>query len=265
MARKAHFAAIPLRAIGDSNLTDGDIRVLASIAAFDRLSHSTGKGQGAWASHRLMSGWIKRNYSNFSATVNKLIKAGYLVREPRETDKRQHPYRVVYTDDDRIPNADDFVSPEANNPLDNVCPEANDQREIVCPETGEVQNVVCPDPQSTIGNSDENFPEYIPQSGERYSVETGKRNSAKRRIVADAGRSGTSFRRQLPANLFKLPPPAAIAIIERAFASVDRQVDEIPVELQRPLTRWLFEKADELSDEPSGQQAMRLCEEIAVW
>lgn len=250
MAGKPLFAAIPLRAIGDRELTDGDIRVLASIAAFDRLSHSKGKGQGAWASHRLMSGWIDRNYSNFSATVNKLIKAGYLVREPRETDKRQHTYRIVYTDDDRLPKAEDFV-----------CPETNDLREIVCPETGEVQKVVCPDPQSSHGNHEETCPEYIPQSGERYSVETGERNSAKRRIVADARRPAGIIC-QLPPGFNSLPMGARVSKVEAAFDALDRDPSAIPDDERMKITTWLMNVWDDYPDDPFGQQAQRLLGEI---
>lgn len=251
MAGKAHFSAVPLRAIGDRDLTDGDIRVLASIAAFDRLSHSKGKGQGAWASHRLMSGWIDRNYSNFSATVNKLIRLGYLVREPREIDKRQHTYRVVYTDEDRIPKAEDFVRPETNN-----------FQEIVCPETGEVQKVVCPDPKPNNGNFDENSPEYIPQSGERYSVETGERNSAKRRVVADAGRSGGEFRDLLPDNIADLSVSARVACFDRAWRGIGKRWNKIRADDAEMLVAWLDKVFDEYSDQPTGQQALRLSEEI---
>ncbi len=250
MAVKAHFAAIPLRAIGDRGLTDGDLRVLASIAAFDRLSHATGKGQGAWASHRLMSGWIDRNYSNFSATVNKLIKAGYLVREPRETDKRQHTYRIVYTDGDRLPKNEDFVRPATNI-----------FQEIVCPDTGEVQKVVCPDPSLNPENHDKNSPEYIPQSGERYSAEAGERNSAKRRVVADAGRPAGIIC-QLPEGFNSLPMGARVAKIEAAFAALDRDPNAIPDDERKKLSDWLYGMWDEFLDEPFGQQAQRLYEEI---
>ncbi|OWQ95107.1 MarR family transcriptional regulator [Sphingopyxis witflariensis] len=263
MARKAYFAAIPLRAVGDSNLTDGDLRVLASIAAFDRLSHSTGKGQGAWASHRLMSGWIDRNYSNFSATVNKMIRLGYLVREPRETDKRQHTYRVVYTDDDVLPQTEDFLRPEANNPLNNVCPDTNNFREIVCPETGEVQKVVCPAPQSSNGNITESSLEYIPQSGERYSVETGKRNSAKRRDSKIAGQSGDHFRDHLPDNIADLPVSARVACFDRAWRSIGMRWSKIRADDAEMLVAWLGKVFEEYIDQPTGQQALRLSEEIA--
>lgn len=262
MARKAHFAAMPLRAIGDKRLLDGDFRVLASIAAFDRLSHSSGKGQGAWASHRLMSGWIDRNYSNFSAAVNKLIKLGYLVREPREMDKRQHTYRVIYTHADLLPKAENVVRPDANNPGDNVCSDANGHGEIVCPDTGEIQKVVCPTPQSNGGNHEENFPEYIPQSGERYSVETGEINSAKRRDVAVARRPGGIIC-QLAEGFNRLPYGAKVAKVEAAFNALDRDVDAIPPDELKVVTDWLFGVFDEFPDETFGQQALRLYEEIS--
>lgn len=249
---KPLFSAIPLRAIGDRELTDGDIRVIASIAAFDRLSHSKGKGQGAWASHRLMSGWIDRNYSNFSATVNKLIRLGYLVRESRETDKRQHTYRIVYTDDDRLPKSEDLVRPAANN-----------FREIVCPDTGEVRKVVCPDPSLSVENHDEISPEYIPQSGERNSVETGERNSAKRRVVADAMRPA-GILCQLPANINDLPMGARVSKVEAAFDALDRDPLAMSDDELRKINAWLLQCWDDYPDEAFGQQAMRLLSEMDV-
>lgn len=258
MAAKAYFAAIPLRAIGDRSLTDGDLRVLASIAAFDRLSHSTGKGQGAWASHRLMSGWIDRNYSNFSATVTKLIRLGYLVREPRETDKRQHTYRIVYTGDDRLPKSGELVSPGANNV---VCSTANEDGEIVCPETGELQKVVCPAPHPSHGNFVETSPEYIPQSGERYSVETGERNSGNRRDLKIAERPAGIFC-QLRPGFNDLPMGARVSKVETAFDAINRDPFAMPDDERHKLSEWLFWVMDTYADESFGQQAQRLLGEI---
>lgn len=169
-ARKPHYAALPLRAIGDARLTDGDLRVLCTIAAFDRLSHARGTGQGAWATHKLMAGWCRRDYSRFSTSVSKLLREGYVVREPRATNKKQYTYRVVYTVEDRLPSSkDDVGSP------------ANDEPKIVCRDAEPPPHIVCRADGLSLENGSEIQPIYISQREEIDSVKTGKIDSAKQR------------------------------------------------------------------------------------
>lgn len=137
---------MPLRAIGDERLTDRDFRILATIAAFDRMSSVRGSGQGAWASHEKMAAWVGAEYSRFSVSVNKLVGLGYLQRDRLETDRRRQVYRVIYTDDDCLPpskvSGSTMVCATANDPPATVCPEANDPSEIVCiasPRNGQKQ------------------------------------------------------------------------------------------------------------------------------
>jgi len=243
MATKNLFAPVPLRAMA-VELSGLQMRVLTCVAAHDRMSLAKGKGQGCRASNERMREMIGCSYGKLCASLNELVDTGLL---QREKVGRHTIYRVVY-------NADDVcLFGHTNGP-------SKGDRTVQSPDA------ICDhDYSESRGKAGENTPQYIPLNGGIDFVETKGRNSDNRRVVSDAGRSGVRFQRQLPANLWKLPAPAAIAIIERAFASVGRQVDEIPKPLQRPLTRWLFQQADELGDQPSGQQAMRLCEEISVW
>ncbi|WP_150291667.1 hypothetical protein [Sphingobium estronivorans] len=187
--RKPHYAAVPLRAIGDPKITDGDLRVLCSIAAFDRLSHARGTGQGAWATHRLMAGWCRRDYTRFSVSVSKLLREGYIVREKRATNRTQYTYRIVYTDEDRLPSS-----------KDDVCQAANDAGEIVCRDAENASQTVCPADKPSPENNSENTSQYISQREEIYSVETGKINSAKQRGLSfdDFGDDGFSDQTEAP-------------------------------------------------------------------
>lgn len=102
---EALFAAVPLRALIDPRLTDRDVRRLAVIAAFDQMSLVRGRGQGAWASHRVMArmvGGDGSNESNLSVSIKKLVYLGYLEESRKADDRRHRVYRVIYTDEDAL-------------------------------------------------------------------------------------------------------------------------------------------------------------------
>lgn len=96
---KAQFAALPLRAIGDTELSGLELRVLACIASFDRMSTLRENGAGAWASNNTMSERVGCDYSRFSSAVTRLAKLGYIIREQHAFDRRKTVYRVVYETD----------------------------------------------------------------------------------------------------------------------------------------------------------------------
>lgn len=253
---KRVFSTVPTKALFNAKITALEWRVLGLIALHDGMTlykHAQGKplGAGCVASNLTLAREAQCSYAALVRAVKSLELHGLIERHDRRGGKTEAAMRVRYEVPDNIPDGseqyDETVTLNMTDPSHQY--DGNDDSGARRPAE----------------NCDEQPSHYSPLRGELNSAEAEELNSPKVRVVADAGRSGTRFHRQLPANLFKLPAPAAIAIIERAFASVDRRVDEIPVELQRPLTRWLFEKADELGNEPSGQQAMRLCEEISVW
>ena len=260
---KPQFAAIPLRAIGDPELTDGDMRVLAVVAAFDRLSHARGTGQGAWASHNTMSAWIGRNYSNFSTTMNKLLKLGYVVREPRETDRRQFTYRVVYSDDDRVPRAQ------------KVCPEANDRAEIVCPTDDNSPEIVCPEGVANPQKSADFGSEYIPQrvvidSAEAEEIDSPEGahrafSAPRDRVEEGLGRGDVvSIAARLPKSFNNLKVETQLVIFERHFGDIGRDAAALGDGERQAFVSWLGQVAD-TSDLAVASQAQRLLEEVMVW
>jgi hypothetical protein len=154
---KPQFAALPLRAVYDERLTDRDLRILAAVAAHDRMSSVRGTGQGAWASHRTMAAMVGANYSRFSVAIHKLLRLGYLTREKLPTNRRRSTYRIIYTDQDRLPSGKRMGIP--------------------CADRDE--HIVCSDPQLTSWYDRDIEFQDIPQSGEINSAEAWEGNAAK--------------------------------------------------------------------------------------
>lgn len=253
---KRIFSTVPTKALFNAKLTALEWRVLGLIALHDGMTlvkQAQGKplGAGCTASNLTLAREAQCSYAALVRAVKSLEDYQLIERHDRRGGRTEAAMRVRYEVPDNIPDgSQQYDEPVILNVTDpSYQYDENDHSSASRPAE----------------NRGGQPPHYNSLRGELDSAEAEELNSPKGRDFQIARPTGIKFHRQLPANLFKLPAPAAIAIIERAFASVDRQVDEIPVELQRTLTRWLFEKVDELGDEPSGQQAMRLCEEISAW
>lgn len=247
MAKKPRpFCALPARAMADTSLTALDLRCLAVIAWHDGMSGATGKGGGCFARNDNMAAIINTDPTNFSKCLTKLIRSGYVTREPQIMDKRRFTLRVQYpTDnswrDDQLPNPE-IVGEQANHP----------------------GNVVGDGEDGNRSFSKENASDYISLNEELHFDESSKRNSAKRRDVAVARRPDGIIC-QLPDGFTSLSKGTQVALVERAFAALDRDPDAIPDDERKKLSDWLWAASDDFSDEPFGQQAQRLYEEIGIW
>lgn len=246
---KPQFGAIPGRAVRDRGLTDGEFRILATVALFDRLSSVTGKGQGAWASHETMSVLCGANYSRFSTAIHKLMKEGYLTREPRATNRKQFTYRILYTDDDALPTREQLAAAD-------VRPEANNPVAIVCRDDAETPPIVCRDHSANPHETAENDAQYIPLRVERDSAEAGKEIHLKVRIAsALRGAAGDSVidRETDPVNV--------------TLAKFERQWRENWTVFRPNLTEWrdwLWEQYEEQAGEDNiaSARAQRLGEMV---
>jgi hypothetical protein len=94
---KQLFAPVPLRAMS-AGLSGLQYAVLINVAAHDRLSLATGKGQGCRASNERMREMIGCSYGKLCAALMDLCELGFLKREMLG---RHTVYRVIYTDEDR--------------------------------------------------------------------------------------------------------------------------------------------------------------------
>jgi DNA-binding MarR family transcriptional regulator len=95
---KKYFVPLPRRAMTDPRLTALHWRVLAVIAAHDRLSKN---GAGCWASQQRLADLAKCSYTRVSDTLTDLRTWGYNVTERHPTDERRRVHRIVYDDADR--------------------------------------------------------------------------------------------------------------------------------------------------------------------
>jgi hypothetical protein len=220
---KQLFSPMPLRAMAE-DLSGLELRVLMCVAAHDRLSLATGKGQGCRASNIRMAEMIGCNFSRLCSTLTGLRDRGYLRQEKLG---RHTVYRVIYTEADRLL----FSNITRRNPLLDRLPNGG---VTGCQHTSENDE-----------NQPENGSQYIPLNGGIDSEESGENSSA------EAARFAA---RVLPKMEFADNAGAQMARLERAL-SVGQVVDRFA---------WLQYLEDQIGDEnPSNSgRASRLCERV---
>lgn len=153
---KRLFAPLPLRAMA-SDLSGLQMRVLTCVAAHDRMSLVTGKGQGCRASNDRMCCMVGCNYSRLCSTLSELVELGFLQREKLG---RHTVYRVIHTQDDELLFSNASFRPRTRRT-------GGERHTIACPSV--TQSGVFPPKTSA---------EYIPLNGGIHTVETGEKNSS---------------------------------------------------------------------------------------
>jgi len=142
-----HFAAIPVRALGDPELHGADFKVLGVISYFDRFSRN---GSGCYATQARMAEMTGLAIPTVSAAIKKLCALGYLDKA-RQENRRRHQYRVLH----------DAAMGSNSSPTDEVS--AHDSS-----PTDEV---------SGLNTSSTGETKIFPEGEERYSVETASSQS----------------------------------------------------------------------------------------
>src|SRR4051794_5831129 len=89
------FAAIPVRAIGDTRLTASHFRLLGAIARHDRFSRN---GIGCYASHKTLSTEAAVHYTNVSKIVDDLATWRYIRAGRHPLNRRLRVYSLNYND-----------------------------------------------------------------------------------------------------------------------------------------------------------------------
>jgi hypothetical protein len=252
MAKKPRpFCALPAPAMADTSLTALDLRCLAVIAWHDGMSGATGKGGGCFARNDNMAAIINTDPTNFSKCLTKLIRLGYVTREPQIMDKRRFTLRVQY------PTDNSWRDDQLPNPL-NVGEQANHSRNVV--GDGEHGN----------GSfSKENAPDYISLNEELHFDESSERNSTKWRDLeiakiksAEAGLGRESIRALMSPTFDTLDSAAQVAQIQRGFSRLDHDPNRIIPAERSEMTSLLFVISDHFAEHDFGQQAQRLLEEM---
>lgn len=282
---KVLFAPIPIRALGDRQLTEIHLRALGVVAYHDRMSLATGKGQGCWASTATMAKEMGGyNLTNVSTAISQLAKWGYLKVDKRPDDKRLRIYRVDFADADNLPQGqtidDDDYLPDGQtidqNPTQDNLPEGNQSGKVICPRD-----------HSNDGNSSLFPSQEISLSEVINSAEAVKINSAEaahfasrnahrddfndRKIVSlprrKSGAEAPAIKRvsifdHLPSSFPRLSMEAKVIRFEEAFAAIGRNAAALSSREHKQWSDWLYALSDECYGEPLGYQALRLMDEM---
>ncbi|KXU29943.1 hypothetical protein A0J57_18145 [Sphingobium sp. 22B] len=171
---KRTFGCLPRRIFSDPAPSALDIRFCGAIALHDGMSLVKGKGGGCFASMKTLSEEVGCDYTSGSRSLSRLLRWGYVVREPQLYDKRKFTLRVVYDGadslQDRQPSDEQEVGEVANDDPAIVSEPANNPAEIVGRDFAE-----------TRGNLPKTPQHYISLNEEIDFEESNELNSAKRR------------------------------------------------------------------------------------
>lgn len=184
MSGKVMFAALPLRAIGDTRLSALELRILGCVAFHDRMSSARGKGQGAWASNETLAKRVQCHYTNLSSAVTKLAKLGYIQRDPHPLNKKLRVYRVIYDGeiagladplpDDKVLSGGEVVENQSSN---------EGAGSIVGQSANDPAMIVCRGSEKAEQSQSQDAVEYISLSDVRDSAEAGKDIHHKMRVA----------------------------------------------------------------------------------
>lgn len=282
MGKPRQFTTLPVRAISEPALTALDIRCLAVISLHDGMSGMRGNGGGCYARNDTLARLVGTDPTNFSKCVSKLVRLGYVLREPQLMDKRRFTLRVAF---DGAETWRDEQLSRAHPQGEIVGEPTNDLPEIVGDMTNYPPEIVGEAATDFGGFSSETDQHYISLNEELDSVETGELNSPKGRDFAnrkirgaslmaspfgkrdtpEGGQAGWSLRALMPRNFDTLPSGAQVAKIETAFASVGRDPSGMLEAEREEIGSLLWAVSEAFPDEPQGQQAQRLHEEMAYY
>ncbi len=116
MTSEQQFAALPVRAAGDTRLTAGHWRVLAIIAFHDRFNRNN---RGCYIKHQKMAEVIGSSRSSVTEWLQDLQTWGYVATlAVPGADRRREAYTVLYVPPDTTKEC-----PETGTLIGNVCPE----------------------------------------------------------------------------------------------------------------------------------------------
>jgi hypothetical protein len=161
------FAAIPVRAIGDTRLSATDHRVLQAIAYHDRFGRN---GCGCYADPRKLAKLVGVRPAHWSRHTNRLLEFGYIEIEVSVSDRRRREYTVIY-DDVEAGAAADTVSTKAPAEAEKATNVGVIHREIVT--NADFQAI---DPQKNSDNLIDPVKqrENIPRSGCSFGHKSGR-------------------------------------------------------------------------------------------
>jgi DNA-binding MarR family transcriptional regulator len=234
---RIYFAPLPMRAIGDAQLSALDVRVLACLAVHDRMSGVTGKGQGAWASNEKLAGMIGCHYTRLSSSITRLARLGYLEREQHPLNKRLRVYRVLYNSGwDTLPNVKESGS-------HTVCQKASQEVEDFAGPS-EISSSEQRDSCANIFRGNEE--RYFAEAREKHSIEMARspvRHPVKIEFSDNVGAQLAAFERSLKTGEIE----DCIAWYGWLFSLVDRTKDD-------RLRAWAARLTEDLGEQMTGEE-----------
>jgi DNA-binding MarR family transcriptional regulator len=285
------FAAAPLRAIGDMALTGTDLRTLLAISFHDRRSLPRGKGRGCVASNATLALEVGTDITTISRSVSKLVKLGYVHKEPQPADKRKHALRVLFdgtdtwqscqqssdgTGAENEPHSREIVGNLANDRAEIVGDPANGKPEIVGSQISETPRKLPKiDPQEILLNRERDCVETRIDAVEtahlsgadncQYDMsgifEAASRSLSNKARNDDLPTSNIRLNKLLPANLLSLPLHAQLAKIERAFDRLGWDENRLVPDDAKAIGGYLTKIFDE-HDGPASHRALRMLEKL---
>lgn len=265
------FTTLPARTIADTRPTALDLRCLAVIALHDGMSKVSGKGGGCYAKHSTLASEVGTDVSNFSKSLSRLLSWGYVAREPQLFDKRRFTLRVIYDHDDTWrtdqPSPPEIVG-EAAPAEPEIVGDAESGNGGVLPRIDrhyislneELHSDKSEELNSPKGRQLENCAQP-----DRTAKDFGIDLKAERDTAKAGLGKGLSLRPHLPHNILDLDPVAQLAKFEKAFGMIGRDADALTPTERESWATWLYGLSDDFHDDPIGQQAQRLYEEVAQW
>ncbi|WP_145955423.1 MarR family transcriptional regulator [Sphingorhabdus sp. SMR4y] len=232
----------------DPALTALDHRVLGVISLHDGMSLVNGKGAGCYASYGTLTKLAGCDYTNFGRSVSKLIKAGYISREPQLMDKRRFTLRVFYPE----------ILDETNNKMVGEINNETDQKsQKVIQIVDETNNEIVGDEKSeSVANLPETNGHYIPLNGELNSVETEELDSDESARLKSRQTMAQQRKWNVPVS-----PPRKHQSTGQVLAMLERDIkggrSDLDVE---DWDRWLTEIIETESRSAVVQQASRIYE-----
>jgi hypothetical protein len=234
MTKRPTFAPVPPRIVLDPRRDDRHLVALTVVALHDAMSMHRAGASGCYVSFESLASKCGLNYSVFSATVNDLVRWGYLIKERKG---RSFILHVVYTDadadmrladgnwkairfdqvgSDSLPNRQSVhmhdslptgQTIEDDARAADFAHQANCEATTVCPENRQAT-------ENTQSISDNIFRETVlNKSGETEEI-LQKRGQAERSARVDASAFLVTVQREIEAN-----PAKAKRLIERALAN----------------------------------------------
>jgi DNA-binding MarR family transcriptional regulator len=284
VGKAREFTTAPVRAIADTRLTALELRALLVIAEHDGMSLVKGSGAGCYAKLATLAERLGTDISNFSKAVSRLVKLGYVLKQPQK-DGRRATLRVIYeaADSWRVDQqspagtTSKMVGEATNNQAENVGEFANYPAEIVGDDVFEPRR-----------NPPKTAPHYTPLRGEldvakqgtrffetahredfapRHEQDNGFANSGSgsRKDPAEAGHpGGVSILAQLSRHFTKLSPDAQLCRFEDELRAIGRDLSVLSEREQAHWSRWLLHMSSERLGSSAGEQAFRLYEEVAI-